>query len=123
MKTREQFTKAVEKSYPGSRKMQVATSAGQAFRFVREMQPGDRVLTYDPGKREYLFGTITGDYTYKPNKDSTYPQLRSVKWDGDVQRDGLSVATRNSLGAIATLFMVRRLMRPTRSKSWPVAAR
>lgn len=47
LKTRDQFTKAVEKTYPSSRKMQVATSAGQAFRFVREMKPGDRVLTYD----------------------------------------------------------------------------
>jgi len=24
------------------------------FRFVREMKPGDRVLTYDPATREYL---------------------------------------------------------------------
>lgn len=106
LKTRDQFAKAVEKAYPGSRKMQVATSAGQAFRFVREMKPGDRVLTYDPGKREYLVGSITGDYTYKPNKDYTFPQVRTVKWDGSVQRDGLSVATRNSLGAIATLFQL-----------------
>lgn len=106
MKTREQFTKAVEKTYPGSRRMQVATSAGQAFRFVREMKPGDRVLTYDPGKREYLVGTITGEYTHVPSKDNAYPQVRSVKWDGSVQRDQLSVATRNSLGAIATLFQL-----------------
>ncbi|MCC7114321.1 MAG: hypothetical protein IT520_08055 [Burkholderiales bacterium] len=61
LKTRDQFTKAVEKTYPSSRKMQVATSAGQAFRFVREMKPGDRVLTYDPGRREYLVGTITAN--------------------------------------------------------------
>lgn len=106
LKTREQFTKAVANAYPGSRRMQVATSAGQAFRFVREMKPGDRVLTYDPGKREYLVGTITGEYTYKPGKDNSYPQLRAVKWDGNVQRDSLSVATRNSLGAIATLFQL-----------------
>jgi restriction system protein len=106
LRTRDQFTKAVEKAYPSSRKMQVATSAGQTFRFVREMKPGDRVLTYDPSKREYLVGTITGEYAYKPGKDSTYPHLRSVKWDGSVPRDGLSVATRNSLGAIATLFQL-----------------
>jgi restriction system protein len=106
LKTRDQFTKAVEKAYPSSRKMQVAVSAGQAFRFVREMKPGDRVLTYDPGKREYLVGTITGDYTYKPSSEGTYPQVRSVQWDGSVRRDGLSVATRNSLGAIATLFQL-----------------
>jgi len=43
LKTREQFVKAVERSYPQNSKNQVATSAGQAFRFVREMKPGDRV--------------------------------------------------------------------------------
>lgn len=106
LKTRDQFTKAVERVYPGSRKMQVAVSAGQAFRFVREMRPGDRVLTYDPGRREYLIGTITGDYTYKPGKESTYPQVRMVAWEGGVRRDSLSVSTRNSLGAIATLFQL-----------------
>ena len=104
LKSREQFTKAVEKAYPDSRKMQIAVSAGQAFRFVREMKLGDWVLTYDPGQREYLVGTITGDYSYKPTKEHPFPQVRTVKWDGTVKRDTLSVSTRNSLGAISTLF-------------------
>jgi restriction system protein len=106
LKSREQFSKAIDKAYPGSRKMQVAVSAGQAFRFVREMKPGDRILTYDPGQREYLLGTITGEYGYKPTKDLPYPQVRTVKWDGTVKRDALSVPTRNSLGAISTLFQL-----------------
>ena len=84
LKTREQFSKAVDAAYPGSKRMQVAASAGQAFRFAREMKPGDRILTYDPGKREYLIGTIAGDYTYKPSNDHPYPQVRAVKWDGSV---------------------------------------
>ncbi len=106
LKTRDQFTKAVEKAYPTSRKMQVAASAGQAFRFVREMKPGDRILTYDPSKREYLLGAITGDYSHKPSDNHPYPQVRPVKWEGMVKRDSLSVSTRNSLGAIATLFQI-----------------
>ncbi len=114
LKTREQFSRAVDAAYPGSKRMQVAASAGQAFRFVREMKPGDRILTYDPGKREYLLGTITGDYTYRPSKDHPYPQVKAVKWEGAVQRDRLSVSTRNSLGAIATLFQLPP-MRPRRS--------
>jgi len=106
MKTREQFTKAVENAYPDQRKMQVAVSAGQAFRFVCEMKPGDRVLTYDSARREYLIGTIAGDYGYKPSSKHPYPQVRTVSWDGTVKRDALTVGTRNSLGAIATLFLV-----------------
>jgi restriction system protein len=34
------------------------------------------------------------------------PHIREVKWEGQVDRDRLSVATRNSLGAISTLFKV-----------------
>jgi restriction system protein len=104
LKTRDQFTKAVDKTYPRSRKMQVATSAAQALRFIREMKPGDRVLTHDPSKREYLVGPIEGEYTYRPSNNNTHPQVRSVKWDESVQRNSLSVAARTSLGAIATLF-------------------
>lgn len=106
LKTREEFSKAVERTYPGSRKMQVANSAGQAYRFVREMKPGDRILTYAPAQREYLVGTITGDYVYKPTPTHPYPQERCVQWEGTVKRDDLSVAARNSLGFIGTLFQV-----------------
>lgn len=106
LKTREQFTKAIEKAYPEERKMQVAVSAGQNYRFVQEMKPGDRILTYDPTRREYLVGTIAGDYQYLPTQDHPFAQVRAVKWDGAVQRDALSVSTRNSLGAIATLFQL-----------------
>lgn len=106
LKTREQFTKAVQRGYPRARKMQVAISAGQAFRFVREMKPGDRVLTYDAGQREYLLGTVLTDYVYRPTADHPFPNVRTVRWDGTVARDSLSVSTRNSLGAIATLFQL-----------------
>jgi restriction system protein len=34
------------------------------------------------------------------------PQQRAVKWRGTVSRDALTVSTRNSLGAIATLFQL-----------------
>jgi restriction system protein len=106
LKSREQFTKAVEKAYPDARKMQVAVSAGQAFRFVREMKPGDRILTYDTAGRSYLVGEVTGDYRYLPSPEHPFPQVRSVNWEGSVARDALTVSTRNSLGAIATLFQL-----------------
>lgn len=106
LKTREQFTKAVQKAYPEQRKMQVAVSAGQAFRFVREIKVGDRMLTYDPGRREYLVGTVVGEYAYKPSREQPFPQVRQVEWQGAVKRDAVSAASRNSLGAISTLFQV-----------------
>jgi restriction system protein len=106
LKTREQFTQAVARAYPDMRRGQIAMSAGQVFRFAREMKIGDRMLTYDPSRREYLMGTITSDYVYRPSPEHPQPQIRSVKWDGTVKRDLLSVSTRNSLGAITTLFLL-----------------
>lgn len=67
LSNREAFTQAVAKAYPEMKKMQVAVSAGQLYRFVREMKVGDRVLTYDPSGRVYLVGTINSDYFYDPS--------------------------------------------------------
>ena len=70
------------------------------------MEIGDRIVTYDPSCRVYLLGTISGDYRYDPSVDPDDPNARSVTWDGEVSRDLLTVATKNSLGSISTLFLV-----------------
>jgi restriction system protein len=106
LKTREDFTRRVTERFPDSRKAQTAVSAGQAFRFVREIKVGDRIVTYGPEERIYLVGTITGEYEYSPSSFADAPNLHRVSWEGKVSRDLLSVSTRNSLGAISTLFQV-----------------
>ncbi len=98
--------KAVEKAYPQNSKNRVATSTGEAFRFVREMKPGDRVVTYELGSRGYLAGDITRDYEYRAALVEIGPQHRAVHWRGTVARDALTVSTCNSLGAIVTLFQL-----------------
>lgn len=106
LSNREAFTQAVAKAYPEMKKMQVAISAGQLYRFVREMKVGDSVLTYDPSGRVYLVGTINSDYFYDPSFIEDDPNCRHVIWEGEVSRDLLSVSTKNSLGAISTLFLL-----------------
>lgn len=106
LKNREAFSQAVAKAYPEMKKMQVAVSAGQTYRFVREIKVGDRVLTYDPSGRVYLVGTINSDYFYEPSLIEGDPNCRRVTWEGEVSRDMLSVSTKNSLGAISTLFLL-----------------
>lgn len=106
LKTREAFSQATSKAFPEMKKMQVAISAGQTFRFAREMKIGDRVLTYDPSRRVYLVGTITSDYFYDTTLLEDEPNCRRVEWQGEVTRDLLTVSTKNSLGAISTLFLL-----------------
>ena len=52
-----------------------------------------------------MIGEITGDYEYN-TKLIEYHHIRKVKWLGKIERDGLSTKTKNSLGAISTIFKV-----------------
>ena len=106
MKTREDFIAAVAAAYPSAKKAQISVSAGQTFRFVREVRIGDSVVTYDRSERNYLVGVVTGDYEFAPNLSKEQPNIHRVKWRGKVSRDTLSVTARNSLGAISTLFLI-----------------
>lgn len=103
---RDDFVEAASKAYSNRSRAQIAASAGQAYRFVREMQVGDGVVTYSPEQRIYLVGEIRSGYRYEPNRIADGPNVRSVAWSGRVPRDLLSLAAKNSLGAISTLFLV-----------------
>jgi restriction system protein len=88
-----------------TKKSQVYSAAGQISRFLFDFKKGDYVLSYDPGNRVYLVGEIQSDYEYN-EKFSEYHHVRRVKWLGEVSRDKLSTSTRNTLGAISTIFQI-----------------
>lgn len=75
-------------------------------RFRNEMRRGDPVLTYDPRRRVYLVGKIAGDYRWDAGLDPKDPNVRPVSWRAEVSRDLLSAASKRSLGAISSLFIV-----------------
>lgn len=80
------------------------SAASQLERFRKAPEVGDRVITYDSGRRIYHVGHIAGPYEHQPDALPPFENIRKVKWDGEVERDKLSVATRNSLGSTLTLF-------------------
>ncbi|MBS9478371.1 restriction endonuclease [Ancylobacter radicis] len=106
LNTREKIAARVATTWPEWKPQAVAMSAGQLYRFRSEMKIGDYVVTYDPSRRVYLLGEIAGDYRWDPSIDADDPNVRSVTWQGEVSRDLLSVRSRNSLGAISTLFQL-----------------
>jgi restriction system protein len=106
LKSRDDFVAAVTEVYPNNTRAQTATSAGQAYRFVREVQVGDAVITYSPEQRVYLVGKIRSEYKYEPHRIENDPNVREVEWTGRVPRDLLTLSAKNSLGAISTLFLV-----------------
>lgn len=82
-------------------------SIGMLYRFRAEVEPGDRVVTYDPEKRIYWIGELIGDYFYDPAIIPGYPHARQVKWIGRVSRDALRTESKNSLGSTLTVFKIR----------------
>ena len=84
----------------------VNASCGMLRRFKDEIHKGDYVITYNPETRQYLIGEVTGEYVFN-TKLLEYYHTHSVRWhEKVVDRDALSASTRNSLGAISTIFEV-----------------
>lgn len=87
------------------------SSVSQQLRFRNELAVGDRVVTYDSGRRIYHVGTISSEYQYNPGALPPYENIRSVQWDGEVDRDQISLSARNSLGSTLTLFLLPEFCR------------
>jgi restriction system protein len=81
-------------------------STSQVFPFYKEIQVGDEVVSYDPNARVYLVGRVETNVSYRKEENAAHQHFRKVTWLSEVTRDALSAPTRNSLGAISTLFLV-----------------
>jgi restriction system protein len=93
----------VEDTYKDSKPGSRAMTASQVSRFRFDFKENDYVVTYSPKSRKYLVGKIKGPYYYDVDRDE-YRNVRKTDWKGAVSRDDLSSPTRNTLGAISTIF-------------------
>ncbi len=93
--------------HPEDKPGTIKSWGSQLYRFLEELKAGDTVVTYDQEQRLYYIGSISsGTYSYAPIPDVDLAHTKAVQWNGKVQRDTLSASTRNSLGAIQTLFKI-----------------
>ena len=108
LKTREQFKQKYQIANPEeTSKSRIAVNSGQVFRFARQIEIGDYVLTYLQASRELLIGEVVGEYSYQPKLiNPHYPQIRPVNWLRKVSRDEFSAPARNTLGSSLTVFLV-----------------
>lgn len=81
----------------------VNQSVGQLWKFVKEFQKGDKVITYDSSSRLYYIGQIESEYKF--SNEFQYYHFRDVKWEEKgIDRDILSIDLKNVLGSILTIF-------------------
>lgn len=97
--TREAYTDL----HPGESRGKIAAAVGQIYHFAHDMGKGETIVMYDPASRRYHIGTITGDCVTTPDIDGV-EYTRTVSWSKTAPRDLLKQSTKNSLGAIMTIF-------------------
>ncbi|MGD0643799.1 MAG: restriction endonuclease [Candidatus Bathyarchaeia archaeon] len=105
LKSRDEVKDLLKQRYSYNKIKQLNIETSMVSRFLLEFKKGDYVISYDNLNRNYLIGQLDSDYIFDKSKKD-YFQTRKVKWLGEVPRDKLSTATRNTLGAIATIFHI-----------------
>lgn len=104
--SREVIVEKVQAAYPEYKKQKAVITASQLYRFCSEINQNDVVLTYDSSRRVYLVGKVVSPYEYRPNEIDDLIHFRKIEWLKEIDRDDLSVPTKNTLGAISTLFLI-----------------
>lgn len=122
---RESFKSKVAEVFTEYKPAAVPGNAGQLFRFVHEMKPGDWVVY--PSKRDRMIhiGQIVGAYQYDITHTSSYPNRRSVKWVKTLPRTSFSQGALYEIGSAISLFSVKNYVDEFRAaiegKAVPVA--
>lgn len=104
---REAFRAVMAEAYPQAKPGAIPVSAGQLYRFVHEMQPGDLVVY--PSKRDRVIhiGRVVGPYRYDPSDEPGYPHQRTVTWLKAVPRTSMSQGALYEIGSAMSLFQIR----------------
>jgi restriction system protein len=104
--SREVINEKIVTTYPHYKKLKAAITSSQLYRFCFEIKEGDYVLSYDSSRRVYLIGKVAGPYQFGALGISDLNHYRRVSWLKELDRDQISVPTKNTLGAISTLFLI-----------------
>jgi restriction system protein len=104
---REAFKAAVAAAYPEKKPGAIPNNAGQLFRFVHEMKPGDIVIYPSNRDRKVHLGVVEGGYTHDPKMEPGYPNVRNVRWLRSVPRTQFSQGALYEIGSAMSLFLVK----------------
>jgi len=101
---KETISQLLKETYSTASSGTIGNWASQIVRFVNQVEKGDAVCTYDSNNRVYYLGSVQSDVEVQQHE---LKWKRAVKWDYKLARDNLPIETRNSLGAISTMFLIQ----------------
>jgi 5-methylcytosine-specific restriction protein B len=101
------FKTAVEKVYPHIQTRTIVNHAGQLFRFLHEMKPGDWIAYPSKSDKQIHIGVITGPYQFIVDNKHRYPNRRMVQWKKAVPRTHFTQGARNEISSAMSLFQIK----------------
>ncbi len=104
---RDAFKAAVSQVYGVEKPGAISNIAGQLFRFVHEMKPGDIIAYPSKLARQINLGRVTSDYRHAPTINPGYPNLREAKWSQAIPRTKFSQGALYEIGSAMSLFQIR----------------
>ncbi len=104
---RDAFKAQYSKAYPEFSAGNVPVGAGQLFRFVHEMKPGDLIVFPAKLDRTVRIGRVVGGYVHAPGVSEDYPNQRSVEWLKTLPRTAFSQGALYEIGSALSLFQVK----------------
>jgi restriction system protein len=103
VESEEELARRYDQSYTDENPVKRGVALASIGKFRFRMKPGDAVISYDPGSRQYLWGQIKGDYAFRPGQIGDYPHVRDVEWQHRISRDDLSQGVRNKTTVMVTV--------------------
>ncbi len=106
-KDREAYKQKLTECYPHIKSGAVPGTAGMLYRFVYEINIGDYIIYPSKLDKRVHIGQVTGEYAYRPELSSAYPNTRAVKWLKDIPRTAFTQGALYEIGAAQSFFQVK----------------
>ncbi len=107
-KSREAVLEIVRHSFPDASSGRISNFRSQLHAFVNGIEKGDLIVMPHKGKSQLSIGRATGEYTYRNDLGDIH-HVRPVNWlRSDVARSELKPDLLRSMGAIMTVFQIKR---------------
>jgi restriction system protein len=103
VKSYDELRHRMEQAQPGSAAPK--HRVGQLFRFAKEIEPSDYVLTPEQATQRVHISRCSGAYKFDPSLfGAEYPHILPVEYHKSIPRTDFPQAIRNTLGSLLTVF-------------------
>jgi len=103
----EAFKTRLVQAYPDEKPGAIPVDAGQLYRFIYEIKPGDVVVFPSKRDRQIHIGEVQGAYQFQPKLDKHYTHTHPIQWLKNVHRTAFTQGALYEIGSAMSFFQVK----------------